>query len=74
LARRIRGTRRELERYEVNIMARSSNPYSRDVSGRRESREPRGNGRRVTMRRRAVRRELPPLDLRTPSGRSTLPY
>jgi len=26
------------------------------------------------VRRSAVRRELPPLDLRTPSGRRTLPY
>lgn len=30
--------------------------------------------RRTVRRRRAVRREPPPLDLRTPSGRKTLPY
>lgn len=27
-----------------------------------------------TTRRRGTRRELPPLDLRTPSGKRTLPY
>jgi hypothetical protein len=32
-------------------------------------------GRRVRVtRRRGARRELPPVDLRTPSGKRTLPY
>lgn len=30
--------------------------------------------RRIARLRRAARRELPPLDLRTPSGRKSLPY
>jgi hypothetical protein len=51
-------------------MARSS---SRSTGASRTP-APRTGTRRVTVRRQRVRREPAPLDLRTPSGRKTLPY
>lgn len=57
-------------RLEVNIMVRSSgNAYS-SHSEDRGGHAPR----RIQRQRRYTRRPLPPLDLRSPSGRSVLPY
>ncbi|MBR7828007.1 hypothetical protein KDK95_16950 [Actinospica sp. MGRD01-02] len=52
-------------------MARSSSTHS---SGASRTPAPRTGTRRVTVRRHRGRREPAPLDLRTPSGRKTLPF
>jgi hypothetical protein len=44
------------------------------VSDRQADRPGHGARRTVLRQRRPVRRELPPLDLRTPSGKKVLPY
>jgi hypothetical protein len=54
-------------------MARSSIQQGRGASGN-GNRDLQSSVRKVKLRRQHVRRELPPLDLRTPSGRRTLPY
>lgn len=56
-------------------MARSSDGCGSAASSTPAPRTGGGSStRRVTVRRHRVRREPAPLDLRTPSGRKTLPY
>ena len=55
-------------------MARSMIQHGRDGRGASGKRELQSSVRKVKLRRQHVRRELPPLDLRAPSGKRTLPY
>ena len=55
-------------------MARSTIQHGQDGRGASGKRELQSSVRKVKLRRQHVRRELPPLDLRTPSGKRTLPY